>query len=238
MAFECDECSESYSLRKNLLRHKRHKHGNPQVFTCKHCVYTTFKKENLEQHVRSQHEKIREICETCGNSFSDKPTLNRHVKMFHGEAVQGTKRKATEPLLIPSKKISAEVAKEMKCGVCLKEFNEVKNLNKHVRNVHGEKTLKCNNCSYTTNDASHLQRHSEGCNKKKKHDQETKKTMEEVYSCNHEANEDEAADEEDSCFGGVLVEKMWKLHSSNLIKLCHILCHICGTYGMTCIMTK
>ena len=38
--------------------------------------------------------------------------------------------------------------------------------------------------------------------------------MEEVYSCNHEANEDEAADEEDSCFGGVLVEKMWKLHSS------------------------
>ena len=42
--------------------------------------------------------------------------------------------------------------------------------------------------------------------------------MEEVYSCNHEANEDEAADEEDSCFGGVLVEKMWKLHSSNLIR--------------------
>ena len=156
MAFECDDCSASYSLRKNLLRHKRLMHGNPQEFTCQHCVYKTIKKENLEQHVRSQHEKIKKICESCGKSFSDKSTLNRHLKMFHGEAVQGTKRKASEPLVNPSKKISSELAKEMKCGVCLKEFMEVKNLNKHVRNVHGEKTLKCNNCSYTTNDASHL----------------------------------------------------------------------------------
>ena len=97
MAFECDECSESYSLRKNLLRHKRHKHGNPQVFTCKHCVYKTMKKENLEQHVRSQHEKIKEICETCGKRFSDKPTLNRHLKMFHGEPVQGTHMSHCDP---------------------------------------------------------------------------------------------------------------------------------------------
>ena len=38
--------------------------------------------------------------------------------------------------------------------------------------------------------------------------------MEEVFSCNRKANEDEATDEEDSCFGGVLVEKMWKEHAS------------------------
>ena len=146
------------------MSHKRLKHGNPQEFACQHCVYTTSKKENLEKHVRSQHEKIKEICETCGNSFSDKSNLNRHVKMFHGEALQGTKRKATEPLLIPSKKLGVEGTNEMKCGVCLKEFKEVKNLNKHIRNVHGEKTLNCNNCSYTTNDAPSLQRHIESCN--------------------------------------------------------------------------
>ena len=71
MAFECDECNASYSLRKSLLSHRRLKHGNPQEFNCLHCVYTTSKKENLEQHVRSQHEKIKEICETCDISFSD-----------------------------------------------------------------------------------------------------------------------------------------------------------------------
>ena len=208
MAFECDECNASYSVRKSLLNHKRLKHGNPQEFACQYCVYTSTKKDNLEQHVRSQHEKIKEICETCRKGFSDRSNLNRHVRIFHGEAVQGTKRKATEPLVHQSKKIIAEVAKELKCGVCLKEFKEVKNLNKHVRKFHGEKTLKCNSCSYTTNDTSQLQRHTE------KHDQDAKKAMEEVYSCNHGPNEDEAADEEDSCFGGVLVEKMWKEHAS------------------------
>ena len=90
----------------------------------------------------------------------------------------------------------------------MKEFKEVKNLNKHIRNVHGEKTLKCNNCSYTTNDAPNLQRHIESCNKKKKHDQDAKNAREEVYSCNQGPNEDEVADEEDSCFDGALVTKM------------------------------
>ena len=214
MAFECDECNASYSLRKSLLSHRRLKHGNPQKFACQQCVYTTSKKENLEQHIRSQHEKIKKICETCGNSFSDKPTLNRHVKKFHGELAQGTKRKATEPLLIPSKKICVQGSKEMKCGLCMKEFKEAKNLNKHIRNVHGEKTLKCENCSYTTNDAPNLQRHLDSCNKKKKHDQEAKKAREDVYSCNQGPNEDEVADEENSCFGDTLVQKMWKQHAS------------------------
>ena len=214
MAFECDECSESYSLRKNLLRHKRHKHGNPQVFTCKHCVYKTMKKENLEQHVRSQHEKIREICETCGNGFSDKSNLNRHLRMFHGQTPQGTKRKATEPLVNPSKKISAGGTKDLNSGAALKEFEEVKNLNKHVRDVHGEKTLKCKNCSYITNDEPSLQRHTESCYKKKKHDQDVEKAREEVYSCNQGPKEDEVADEEDSCFDGTLIKKMWKQHGS------------------------
>ena len=104
MAFECDECNASYSVRKSLLNHKRLKHGNPQEFACQHCVYKTTKKENLEHHVRSRHEKIKEICQTCGKSFSDKSNLNRHSKMFHGEAVQGTKRKATEPLVQQSNK--------------------------------------------------------------------------------------------------------------------------------------
>ena len=176
MAFECDDCNASYSLRKNLLSHKRLKHGNPLEFACQHCVYKTTKKENLKQHVRSQHEKVKEICETCGKSFSDKPTLNRHLRMFHGEAVQGTKRKASEPLVNPSKKISAEVAKDLKCGAGLKDFEEVKN--------------------------------------KKNHDQDTENAREDIYSCNQGPNGEEVADEEDSCFDGTLIKKMWKQHGS------------------------
>ena len=41
--------------------------------------------------------------------------------------------------------------------------------------------------------------------RRKKHDQDAEKAREEVYSCNQGPNEDEAADEEDSCFGGTLI---------------------------------
>ena len=102
----CDQCDASYPVRKSLSNHKRLKHGNPNQFNCEHCVYTTTKKGNLEQHVRSQHEKVKEICETCGKSFSDKSNLNKHMKKFHPEnKEEETKRKASESLEIPSKRI-------------------------------------------------------------------------------------------------------------------------------------
>ena len=103
MMFTC-ECGLTYSLRKSLLQHKRLKHGSPEQFACQHCVYVTNKRGNLEQHVKSQHMKIKEICEICGKTFSDKSNLNKHTKKFHPDKVQGTKRKADEPIPTSSKK--------------------------------------------------------------------------------------------------------------------------------------
>ena len=106
MGFMCDECGATYPVRMSLSNHKRLKHGDAKQFNCEHCVYTTTKKENLQQHVRSQHEKVKEICETCGKSFSDKSNLNKHVKKFHSEnKEEETKRKASDTLEIPSKRI-------------------------------------------------------------------------------------------------------------------------------------
>ena len=101
----CDQCDATYPVKKSLSNHKRLKHGNPIQFNCEHCVYATTKKGNLEQHVKSVHEKVKEICETCGKNFSDKPTLNRHVRQFHPENKEETKRKVTENIEIPSKRI-------------------------------------------------------------------------------------------------------------------------------------
>ena len=54
--------------------------------------------------MKSQHEKVKEICETCGKSFSKQYHLNRHVIQFHPETVQ-EKRKPTETLKTRSKRI-------------------------------------------------------------------------------------------------------------------------------------
>ena len=91
MTFNCDQCDASYSVEKSLGNHKRFKHGDAKQFACQQCVYTTSKKENLGQHVRSQHEKVKEICKVCRKEYSDKPTLNRHVRNFHPVIVQKDK---------------------------------------------------------------------------------------------------------------------------------------------------
>ena len=55
MAYPCDQCDASFSVRMSLSNHKRFKHGEAKQFNCEKCVYTSDKKENLEQHVRSVH---------------------------------------------------------------------------------------------------------------------------------------------------------------------------------------
>ena len=51
----------------------------------------------------------------------------------------------------------------IKCDICNQEFPLLKNLNKHMKNVHMEKNLKCTICPYITNDASSMKRHFESC---------------------------------------------------------------------------
>merc|ERR1711984_71761 len=111
-----------------MLNHKRLKHGNPNQFNCEKCVYTTSKKENLKQHVQSVHKKVKETCETCGKEFSDKSHLNRHVRQLHTKT-QVTKRKASDTLEIPTKRIKLDDEDEED-----QIFNEAYNFNNQKRN--------------------------------------------------------------------------------------------------------
>ena len=70
MTFNCEDCDASYPVRKSLLRHIKLKHGDAKQFACDQCVYKTTLKHNLEQHVRSLYQGIKEICGTCGKNFS------------------------------------------------------------------------------------------------------------------------------------------------------------------------
>merc|ERR1711888_527350 len=101
----CDHCDATYPVKKSLSNYKQLKHGYVKQFNCEHCVYSTFNKTHLEQHLRSLHEKIKEICDSCGKEFSDESHLNRHVRQFHSENKEETKRKATESMESPSKRI-------------------------------------------------------------------------------------------------------------------------------------
>ena len=59
MVYPCSQCDASFPVRKSMLNHKRLKHGDVKQFNCKLCVYTTTKKDHLEQHVQSVLRKIK-----------------------------------------------------------------------------------------------------------------------------------------------------------------------------------
>ena len=190
----------------------------------------SLKKDHLEQHVRSVHDKIKEICETCGKSFSDKSHLNRHKTKKHSETLQ-TKRKANDTLETPSKIIKIvddeniddgemvvdgdENMNDFKCSLCNNQFKELKNLNKHIKKCASGENLKCAICSYKTNDTLSIQRHTEGCMKRKREEDvgeyDTNSTRDE-HSTNEAPIEDEASDNIKSCFNGTLQTKIWKGH--------------------------
>ena len=227
MTFNCEHCDASYPVRKSLINHIRLKHGDAKQFACQHCVYQTTKKDHLEKHIRSQHEKVKEICEVCGKGFSDRSNLIKHIRTFHpaiktndeesvGVAIE-TKRKATDTLENQPKKSKGS----LKCNTCSAEFKELKNLNKHVKNIHSDKNIKCDACSYTTNYSYNFKKHKEGCAKRKREEevleQVAKRARTEeplVYSCNQGPNEDEPSDDNQSCFGGSLYTKIWNHQGS------------------------
>ena len=111
MGFNCDQCDATYPVRKSLVNHKRLKHSDAKLFACSQCIYTTTKKANLEQHIRSLHEKVKETCEVCRKTFFDKSNLRKHVRQFHSEIFNvskaAEKRKAIEPLESQPKRIKA-----------------------------------------------------------------------------------------------------------------------------------
>ena len=77
MEFRCDQRDATYPVRMSLTNHKRPNHSFVKHLKYAHCLYSTTKKDHLDQHVRTIHEKIKVTCGTCNNEFSDKPTLNK-----------------------------------------------------------------------------------------------------------------------------------------------------------------
>ena len=116
------------------------------------------------------------------------------------------------------------------CTQCDKQFSELKNLNKHIKNVHQEKKLKCENCNYATNDAPSMRNHVISCDAKSKKQIEkaeklklptTHQSQPPADNMNEAPPQDGSADNmneapaqdesttEKSAFNNILKEKTW-----------------------------
>ena len=83
MKFQCLLCEKSYGNKMTLSNHKRLVHGDPKVYICTKCEYTTKIKRDCDMHIRSLHEKIQEECLECGKKYSNIYNLKRHKRKQH-----------------------------------------------------------------------------------------------------------------------------------------------------------
>ncbi len=86
-SYLCHLCGKSFGTAPKLKTHTYIKHPQKEPVQCSQCDYSTNKSILLRNHVRNCHLKIPhqiQICNICGKQYSQKASLNRHLKIHSG----------------------------------------------------------------------------------------------------------------------------------------------------------
>lgn len=124
---------------------------------CEFCTYKTYLKGPFEKHVRIHRQYRPCTVEGCGEAFSTEERLDAHINRLHkNERVHRCEYRV-------------EGEEESSCN---EAFYNIKKLQQHLVEVHGDSLLKCDKCSYKANNKRALTLHGRGCHKEvfgKKH---------------------------------------------------------------------
>jgi len=149
-SFECKICQKLFTKVTLLNQHVRRNHQKVKDIKCKSCDKAFYHTANLIKHTNSVHLGLRKECEICHGQFSD---INRHKKRVHSHT------KSTE---------------KIHCNVCGKAFSNKESLDSHVQYIH---TLGTNNqceiCNKMFSRIASLKKH-----KKSKHN-----SIKQDYEC-------------------------------------------------------
>jgi len=159
--FSCDKCNYSCSNSTNMKRHvqlvhlkktercpkcnievrqghvKRHIqriHMNINTISCPVCMYSTYLRSNLQNHIKAVHLNVKEKCEQCGKQVNF-GGLASHVKTVHMKI------------------------KKYKCSHCTHSTTTAQNLDKHVKMIHLREKESCKLCKVELANKQSLKRH-------------------------------------------------------------------------------
>uniref|UniRef100_A0A8D9BPS4 Zinc finger protein 569 n=1 Tax=Cacopsylla melanoneura TaxID=428564 RepID=A0A8D9BPS4_9HEMI len=127
--YTCNQCSNTFSLVKNLKRHLLIHEGIQ--YPCSQCNKSFSQKGHLKLHLL-RHEGIKYPCNKCTKSFSIKSSLKRHLLGHEG-------------IKYP-------------CNKCTKSFSQKSSLKTHLLGHEGIK-YPCNKCEKSFSQKTALKRH-------------------------------------------------------------------------------
>ena len=120
--FTCDECGKVFIAQIYLDKHKGTQHA--KAHTCKVCFesFGTLRQLNFHHSTRHPIIKRKLLCPhpKCPHFFYKQDQLDRHRRRIHGR---------------------------FPCRFCGKRFDQVANLNEHIRDHSGEKPYLCDVCN-------------------------------------------------------------------------------------------
>jgi len=166
--YPCKECSEVFSGKNELRKHKMTQHKKQFLYFC-HICNANFGKDGLNKHVLEVHNGMRFKCSSCEQLFSTQVKLDHHMILHHdggnsdaykaiegrlaaGEVFIDKNPKKTEPLARMDPKIGQDPhdpeISVYKCLFCNEVIEGVRDFGKHCLKEHEGKKYKCDMCDF------------------------------------------------------------------------------------------
>ncbi|ESO09424.1 hypothetical protein HELRODRAFT_109653 [Helobdella robusta] len=154
--FVCHDCGEVLSTCYKLQAHQLKEHHKGKLFICKHCMFRSPRKKDLQAHCLSQHGdqptgvKIY-VCSCCQYKCIDKYRFEEHEAMHLG--IQKFKCSLCDKAYTTRRGLKTHLKyhsanKPFKCTMCTAEFKVKSKLSDHMKLIHLEKGFKPYKCGY------------------------------------------------------------------------------------------
>lgn len=167
--FSCSLCESIFVAEINFDKHlKEHLHtlnkNEVNSFICKFCGKPIESIEIFKKHIKFEHTRPKTPTETPVPLKYPNDVLNINQPKHLSSVSSKTSSSKRELKSNSKKKNSNNKKKSSKrkphvCEICLKAFNQISNLNDHIRTHNGEKPFLCPTCGKGFNQLGNLRQH-------------------------------------------------------------------------------
>lgn len=84
----CSDCGKLFTSKRSLFGHKKEKHSGPmEIHTCPDCGKNFSRRSNLKAHRDSLHFGKKFPCSLCERIFTNRSSMNQHIKKTHSNPI-------------------------------------------------------------------------------------------------------------------------------------------------------